>query len=124
MQLTGDSPVAPVRVLAREAEDQLSHRPVERRSARLAVRIRPVTGDELTVPAQQRLRLHREARPRLPGQHATQRRQQRTIRSVQLRFLGLPAQNRQLMPQNQDLELLRAARTPEKPYEREQVPHD
>jgi hypothetical protein len=43
------------------------------------VRIRPAAGDQLPMPTQQRLRLHREARPRRSRERATKRRQERAV---------------------------------------------
>jgi hypothetical protein len=52
-----------VRVLAAEAQDQSMQRRLERRPTGSPLRIRPAASDQLTVPAQQRLGLDREARP-------------------------------------------------------------
>jgi hypothetical protein len=115
--------VAPIRILATEPKDQLPPRRVERRPARLRVRVGPAAGDELPVPAQQRLRPDAEVRLDLPGQPAAQRRQQRAVSPLQRRPRCLPAQDRQLMPQNQDLQPLRAAPTRKQPHQPKQAPH-
>src|SRR6266508_1130677 len=88
------------------------------------MRIRPTAGDQVAVPAQERVRPHGEARPGRPWQRAAQRRQQRPISSGQLWRCSLPPQNRQLVAEDEDLQLLRATRPSEQPNEREQVPHD
>jgi pimeloyl-ACP methyl ester carboxylesterase len=64
LELADDPAVSPVGILPRESQDQRSQRRLERRPPRLLVRIRPASGDQLAVPPQQRLGLHREARPR------------------------------------------------------------
>jgi hypothetical protein len=76
---------------------------------------RPAASDELTVPAQQCVRLHPKARPGWPWQRPTQGRQKRPISLGQLRPRSLPTQDRQLVAQNKDLQLLRATRPPEQP---------
>ena len=91
--------------------------------AGLRVRIRPAASDELAVPAQQRLRLDREALPGRPRKRAAQRRQQRTVSSPQRRPC-LPAQHSQFTAWGEDLQLLRATRPRQQPHEGEQVPHD
>src|SRR5262245_59218102 len=56
---------------------------------------------------------------------AVQRGQQRAICPSQLRPCGrLPAQDRELMAQDEQLQLLRATPPAEQPNEREQAPHD
>ena len=65
LELAGDALITtPMRVLAGKTNDQLAPRP-GKRPCRLSVRIRPAPRHQLTVPAQQRLRLHRKrlARP-------------------------------------------------------------
>jgi hypothetical protein len=51
-------------------------------------------------------------------------RQQRAIRPRQPRLRALPAGDRQLVPKNRHLQLLRATRPPQQPHQREQVPND
>ncbi len=123
LEFSDDTSVAPVRVLVAEPQDQRAQRRLERRPSRSPVRIRPAAGEELTVPAHQRLGLDREARPGDPRQRAAQRRQQRPISPRQLRLSSLPTEHRKFMAQHQDLELLRATRPRQQPDEREQVPH-
>ena len=110
LEFADDASVSPVWILACEAHDQRAQRRLERRPTGSPVRIRPAARDQLTVPAQQRLRLDREARPSDPRQRATQRCQQRSISPRQLRLQSLPTEHREFMAQHQDLELLRATR--------------
>src|SRR6266542_6307132 len=113
----------PVWILACEAHDQGAQRRLERRPTGSPVLIRPAARDQLTVPAQQRLRLDREARPGDPRHRATQRCQQRPVSPRQLRLPSLPTEHREFMAQHQDLDLLRATRLRQQPDEREQVPY-
>src|SRR5712691_9019861 len=120
-----DNPfVSPVRVLPGESQDQLAERALERRSPGPPARVGPAAGDQLPMPAQQRLRLDRKHCPGRPGQRATQRRQQRSIGLRQLRPRVPPAQDRQLVAENQDFQFLRATRPRQQPHQREQVPDD
>ena len=88
------------------------------------VRICPASCDKLAMPAQQRLRLHRKARPRPPRQRAAQRGQERAVSSGDLWTAGLPTQDRQLVSEDQDLQFLRATRAGQQRHEREQIPDD
>jgi hypothetical protein len=113
LQLAGDALVSPVWILASKAEDHRAQRRLEWRPARLPVQIGPAVSDQLAVPAKQGVRLDREARPNGPWQRAAPRRQQRAISAGQPWLGSLPAQNRQLVAQDENLELLRATRTRE-----------
>src|SRR5215211_6482883 len=84
LELADDPAVPPMRILPRESQDQRAQRLLERRPPRLLVRIRPASGDQLAVPRQQRLRLHREVRPRSPRQRATQRGEKRAVNSGEM----------------------------------------
>jgi hypothetical protein len=70
---------------------------------------RPVPGDQLPVPAQQRGWGDEERRPPLSWQQPGQGRQHDPILRLQIRAVHLPAQHRHLMPQNQQLHVLGAA---------------
>ena len=50
-----------------------------------------------------------------------ERRQEHAVNSGEARTAGLPTQDRQLVSQDQDLQLLRATRAGEERHEREQV---
>ena len=106
-QLADDPHVAPARVLARETHDQLAHLSADRRPAGTAVRIRPAAGDQPPMPAQQRLRPDQEDAPRAARQHPAQRRKQQPVVRLEPRPADLPAQDRQLVPEHENLELLR-----------------
>src|SRR6266545_5928184 len=89
-QLADDPNIAPVAVLAREPQDELAHLPAQRRSPRPPVRIGPVTRDDPSVPAQQRLRCNGKRLPRPTRQHPTQRRQYQPVACGQLRPPRIP----------------------------------
>jgi hypothetical protein len=74
-------------------------------------RIRPAPPDQLTVPAQQRRRAHRKTRPGASRQRPRKRREDRSIDGTDPHSSGRPAQDRQLVPEHQDLELLRPFRS-------------
>src|SRR6266540_4522607 len=122
LELADDPFLSPVWVLLCETKDQLAERALERRSPGPPVRVCPPARDQLAVPAKQRLRLEREGRPRRLGERAAQRRQQRAIRSRRHRSRGLSAEDRQLMAEDEDLQLLRATGPPQQPHQSEQVP--
>lgn len=87
-----------------------------------ARRVPRVLGDQLTMPTEQRLWLHREARPRRPRQRATHHRQKCTVTSGDVWTAGLSAQDRQFVSQGQDLQLLRVTRPGQQRHKCEQVP--
>jgi len=67
LELADDPFVSPVRVLPGETKDQPAERGLERRSPGPPVRVSPPAGDQLAVPAKQRIWLEREGRPRRLG---------------------------------------------------------
>jgi hypothetical protein len=74
------------------------------------VRVRPAPSDQLTVPAEQRCRAHRRACPGAPRQRAPERSEHRSIDRPEPRSPRLPAQNCQLMSQQEELQFLRPLR--------------
>jgi len=58
------------------------------------------------VPAQQGLGLHEEARPAGPGQDAADRGKQRPVGQLQLGSWNLAAEHRELVAQDEDLQVL------------------
>jgi len=107
-QLADDADVAPVAVFARELQDELAHGLLERRPARRSTRVGPATGDKPSMPAQQRLRRDQHRMPRATRQHAAEGRQQETVRRRELRPPRLASQDRQLVAQDENLQLLGA----------------
>ena len=120
-QLASDPPISPAWVLLREAKDQRHGGGFDRRPPRLRVGVGPTTSDEPAMPTQQRLRPHRKARPGRSRKRPTQRGQERAISPRQPRPTRLTPQHRHLVPQHQDLQLLRPTRPPQQEDEREQT---
>ena len=84
------------------------------------MRVRPTAREHPAVPAQQRLRSDEERLPSATRQHPAERRQHQPVGGRELWPPRLSPQDRQLMPQNEDLELLRAVAAREQQDEREQ----
>jgi hypothetical protein len=61
----------------------------------------------MPVPAQQRLRPHRKRAPRAARRDSAERRQDQPVARLQARPTGLPAKDRQLLPEDEDLDLFR-----------------
>ena len=97
---------------------------MDRWTAGPAMRVCPAARHQPLVPAQQRSRTDRESRPRPARHRATQRRQEQPIRLSQLLPPRLPAQDRELVPQHKDLQLLRPRRTAADDNQFEQTAND
>jgi hypothetical protein len=78
-QLTGDPRVAPTLVFAREAEYELTHLIVDRRTAWAPPRLRPLASDQLTMPTQQCLGRHYQPVAAPTGQCSNKGGEQSTI---------------------------------------------
>ena len=88
--------------------------PARRRADRAAAA--PAAGviapiDQLAVPAKQRRRAHRPTRPGASRQRPGERGEDRSIDGTEPRSPRLPAQDRQLVSEQEDLEFLRALRS-------------
>jgi hypothetical protein len=79
-----DALVAPAGILGGQADDQLLQLLVERWASRSAVRVGPGAGDQSSVPAQQRVGLHKEARPAGAWQCPAERGEQNAVGGLQL----------------------------------------
>src|SRR5918995_208705 len=123
-QLAMDPFVSPARVLGRQPQDQLSRLCGPRRPARPSALIRPAAADECPMPAQKCRRLDEERPPSRLRQHLAERRQQGTIGRPQARPADLAPQYLQLMPQHEDLDLLRPLRTTKENEQLEQTADD
>jgi hypothetical protein len=75
--------------------------------------------EEPPMPAQECLRPHYEGAPRATRKHPAGRRKQQAVALRELRPPDLPPQDRQLVPQDKDLHLLRAIAAPEQHGQRE-----
>jgi hypothetical protein len=95
-QLALDPLIAPARVLAGQANDQLLQLMVEWRLACSAVRVGPRARDEAAVPAQQRLGLDEEARPAGARQCPAECREQGAVGGLEPGPRDLAAQHGEL----------------------------
>jgi hypothetical protein len=100
-QLAGDPRVAPTWVLTREAEHELSHPTVGRRTARTSSRLRPLPTHKLPVPAQERLWRHHQSVAPGRREQSGERRQQCAISRPQQGSSLLPSEHGQLVPQHE-----------------------
>jgi hypothetical protein len=76
------------------------------------------------MPAQERLRSHREGLPALSRQHPAQRREKQPVVELEPRLFRLPAKNRQLVPKHKNLQLFRPLATPEQHDQLQQAADD
>ena len=102
-----DALVAPAWILGRQAQDELPRLSRERRPAGTPMGIGPTAPNELAMPAKKRRRLDEERLSARSRQHLAERRQQGTIGRPQARPSDLTPQHLQLMPKDEDLNLLR-----------------
>jgi hypothetical protein len=123
-QFTDDAPLAPGWVLAREPNDQRRCVAIDGWPSRCPMRARPAARHQPLMPAQQCPRADREDRPPVSRQNATKRRQQQPVRLAQPRSPRLAAQDRQLVAQHQDLQLLSPPRPTKEHHQLEQTPND
>ena len=113
-QLADDAPMAPARVLAREAHDQGDDVRIERRPPQSAALGGPAAPDHATVPAQQRLRPNSEClRPACTRENAAERSDQRPIARLVARTDLPSAQDAELVAQHKDLDFLALTRATE-----------
>ena len=105
-ELAGDPLVAPTRVLARQPQHELARSGVDRRAPWPRVGIGPPAPHELAVPAQQRLRRNEQPLAACGRQQPTRRGKQRAVTRAQLRTLDLTTQDRELMAQHEQLDVL------------------
>jgi hypothetical protein len=106
LEFASDALVAPPRVLPGQADDQVLDLLVQRRPAGLAVRVGPGDGDQPSVPAQQCVGLHEQARPMGSGQRPADRGEQGPISRLQPGAWGLATEDGELVAQDQDLQVL------------------
>jgi hypothetical protein len=117
------SPISPLGILARKSVDHFTDLAVWRRAA-WPVRVPPPVYHQATVPGQHRGRRHQPVHPQLSRQQPDQRRQNRSIRPRRAWLADLATQDRDLVPQHQQLGSDRglAARQDRQPPE--QAHHD
>jgi hypothetical protein len=104
-QLALDSLVSPADILPGHALDQHGHRVIEGWTPE-TVGIRPLLGDQATMPPQDRARRDQPMPPQHPRQPADQRGEHRSIRPVQARPRVGSAQHGDFMSQHQQFDVL------------------
>jgi hypothetical protein len=105
-QLALNPSVSPPRILAGQAYDQVTYFLWDRRAAG-AARVGPVPLDQSAMPGQQGARRHDPMHPKPAWKMSGEHSQDRPVGPVQPRMSDLAAQHRHLMPQHEDLQLLR-----------------
>jgi hypothetical protein len=88
------------------------------------VRVGPEAGDQPALPAEKRLRLHREGAPRAARQHPAERRKQHSVVRLEARPTHVPAKDRKLVAEHENLELLRSIAASDEHDELQQAAHD
>jgi hypothetical protein len=97
-QLALNPSVAPARILPGQAQHQGTDLGFDRWPARCAVRVGPMSGEQLPMPAKEGGRANKRTRPAGTGQQPRQRRQHHSVGGLQLGARDLPAQDRYLVP--------------------------
>src|SRR5439155_2442273 len=121
-KLADDPLIAPPRILTRKPQHQLTNLLRDRRPARPPPRVRPPFPHKLAMPTKQRVRANEERRPARPAQQPASRGQEHPVGLLQPRPCDLPAQNRQLVTEHDDLKLLELTRTQPQRRHRERTP--
>src|SRR6266700_6237757 len=96
---------SPTWILSGQPQDQHNHIAGERRAPASRLGLRPLAGDQPAVPAQDRIRGDKEARPARARERAAQHRQERTVGGLELRSLDLAAQHGELVAEHGDLDV-------------------
>jgi hypothetical protein len=107
-QFTVDPAMTPRRVLRGQAQHQVTDLRRDRWPAGFGVRVGPVPGDQLAVPAQHRRRGDEEDRPACAGQQPRQGRQHDPVGRLDLGTVYLSAEHRDLVAQDQQFDVLGA----------------
>ena len=101
-----DPLVAPAAVLARESQDQFADLTADRRSPRARCRVGPAPRHELAMPADERVGRDEERTPALARQEPARGGQERPVGGPKRGPGDLAPQDRELVTENDDLELL------------------
>src|SRR4029453_17958329 len=112
LQFTNNPLIAPTRIIASEPNDQRSYRPVDRRSTGLSA-VRPPFRDQSAVPAEQRGGRDEKCSPSHSWQGPSGRPQKPSVGRPKRRPLNAPAEDRQLVAQNDDFKFLVLSRSEE-----------
>ena len=108
---SGDPLIPPARVLACEPQHQFADLPLQLRSATPATRIRPASAHEVAMPTNERVRRNEERPPACPWKKPTRRSQERPVSRLDRRTRDLPADDCELVPEHDNLQLLELLRT-------------
>jgi hypothetical protein len=101
-----DAPIAPARVLPRQADDQLLDSSSSGGRPRSTTRVAPCAGDQPPVPAHQGLGPDEEARPARPRQDTADGGEQGPVGRLQRRSGSLAVEDGELLAQDKDLKIL------------------
>ena len=110
-QLPLDAPLAPSRILFRQAHNEGDRLLVDGRTTGRAVRVCPALGHESSMPAEQGLGRDVGESPLRPRQKTTQRGQERTIGGLEGGATHLAPEYRHFVSKSEDLDLFRSFRT-------------
>src|SRR5439155_18051929 len=105
-KLARDPRVAPARVLARQAQNELTYTALDGWTAWSPPWLRPLPPHELSVPAQQRLWRHDQAVPAPRREDSDERREEGTVCRSERGARLLPREHQQLMPQHEQFDVL------------------
>ena len=104
-ELALDPPVPHPGVIPGQAKRELPGLGIDHRSRRPSVPHGPLAGDELAVPAKERLGPDQERPSRLPQEHPARRREERLVGCDVARPLHLPPKDGELVAEHPDLQL-------------------
>jgi hypothetical protein len=105
-ELTADPPMAPARILACQPQHQGPHLRLDSRASAPNGRLAPLSAHERPMPPQERPRSDQTCSARGGWQIAGRRREHGPISRAKLRRRALAAQHRDLVAQDQQLEVL------------------
>jgi hypothetical protein len=122
-ELTLDAAVSPPRVLPGQPPDQLADLLRDRRASG-GIRIGPLLLDHAPVPGKQCGGCHDPVQPQVPGEQPGERGDHGPVGPVRFRAGDLAAQDCDLMPQYQDLDVLGGFAAAEQHHPAEQPDHE
>ena len=112
-QLAYDALIAPPRILPCEPHDQHANLRADRRSTRRS-RISPSLRHQATMPTQERRWRHEKQRPADAWPASARSRQEQSVGRPKRCLPNVTAQDRQLVAEHDDLEVLRLSRSEQK----------
>ena len=102
-QLAADALIAPARVLAGEAADEVAEVRSDGGPATLAVSVSPLAGDQLAMPTQEGVGCDHEAAPSVAREHTAGGSQEGAVCGAVSRARHLALEDRQLLAEDDDL---------------------